>query len=437
MSTPLIVHNVQAHQYYAPSFQPKSKAEEQYLKESNFFRCKTDFTFLKYITRDKANEKMNLKTVKNLEKLLESNVNSNQNYMHYQNERPGSTGSFDKDGDIDSVKLQAYEKKLQSTKSTVWTSILSFTPEYSDKYMRNKQQAFDTITSTINQLFKKCGLDPDNMEWTCAYHTNTDNRHCHLVFWEKEKLKLNKYGVPIYSHWKLPKGAIESFKSDIAYFHKNEPLTYLSLRDNIKDNIISLVKNDHSTILANLDSKLKGIKSYQYARISRENQFIINNAVDKLINSNSILKSSYNNYFQSLLKTQKSILTNCKEVNVLPTQEQKQFMSSRIAEFYNRCGNSVLQQLKEYRLIIQNSKEEKKKIREDAQKKLPKKSSANSRRIIYKTSVSTRGKNSRIASLMKRLFVILASDVSREHDSLEDSWNKRKREDNNEKDWKD
>ena len=112
-------------------------------------------------------------------------------------------------------------------------------------------------------------------------------------------------------------------------------------------------------------------------------------------------------------------------------------MSSRIAEFYNRCGNSVLQQLKEYRLIIQNSKEEKKKIREDAQKKLPKKSSANSRRIIYKTSVSTRGKNSRIASLMKRLFVILASDVSREHDSLEDSWNKRKREDNNEKDWKD
>lgn len=435
MNTPLIVHNVQAHQYYAPSFKPKSNKEEQYVKESNFFRCKTEFTFLRYITRDKANEKMDLETVKNLEKLLEANANSNQNYMHYQNERPGSTGSFDKDGDIDAKKLEAYEKKLQSTKSTVWTSILSFTPEYSDKFMRNKQQAFDTITATINHLFKRCGLDPDNMEWTCAYHTNTDNRHCHLVFWEKEKLKLNKNGVPVYSHWKLPKEALESFKSDIAYFHKNEPLTYLSLRDNIKNNIISLVKNDHSTILANLDSKLKGIKSYQYARISRENQFIINNTVDKLINSDPILKMHFETYFQSLLKTQKSILSNCKEVKVLPTPEQKQFMSSRIAEFYNRCGNSVLQQLKEYRQITQATKEEKKKIREEAQKKLPNKSSANSRRIIYKTSVSTRGRNSKIAALVQRLFVILATDVSREHDSL-DSW-KGKREDNNEKDWKD
>ncbi len=436
MSTPLIVHNVQAHQYYAPSFKPKSNKEEQYVKESNFFRCKSEFTFLKYITRDKANEKMDLETVKNLDKLIESNVNSNQNYMHYQNERPGSTGSFDKDGDIDAKKLADYEKKLQNTKSTVWTSILSFTPEYSDKFMRNKQQAFDTITATINQLFKRCGLDPDNMEWTCAFHTNTDNRHCHLVFWEKEKLKLNKHGVPVYSHWKLPKDALESFKSDIAYFHKSEPLTYLSLRDNIKDNIISLVKNDHSTILANLDSKLKGIKSYQYARISRENQFIINNTVDKLINSNPELKMRYDTYFQSLLNTQKSILANCKEVKVLPTPEQKQFMSSRIAEFYNRCGNSVLQQLKEYRQITQTTKQEKKKIREEAQKKLPNKSSANSRRIIYKTSVSTRGRNSKIAALVQRLFVILATDVSREHDSL-DSWNKRKREDNNEKDWKD
>ena len=215
MNAPLIVHHVQAHQYYSPNYVPKSEAESKRMTASNFYRCNNDFSILQYLTRKNSCEKLDNDLINQLDLLVEEVNVPEEDYLHYQNDRPGSTGSFDKNGDISKQKLKEYEKKLQKTQSVVWSSILSFTPEYSDAFVNNKQKAYQMISDTINKFFEKCGLEPNNMEWTAAYHTNTDNRHCHILFWEKEKTKIDSHGKLCFSKWKLPKKALEEYKSDI------------------------------------------------------------------------------------------------------------------------------------------------------------------------------------------------------------------------------
>ena len=435
MSSPLIVHSLRAHQYYPIDHIPKNAKEENLYRESQFYRCQDSFSIVEYLERESAGEKLSIEEIRKLQMILDANESGS--HLDYQNERPGSTGSFDRDGDISKKRLKEYKKKLQQTKSTVWSSVISFTPEYSEKFVNNKAQAYDTISNTIDKFFKDSGLDPNNMEWTCAYHTNTDNRHCHLLFWEKEPHYLDSYGNLKYHPWRLPKESLEGWKSDIAYYHKNEPLSYLCLRDDIKQSITGFLKGDNSYILEDLDRKLVDVKSYQYARITKENQFHIRRAVDKLINSDKETRKIYDEYFNHLAKTAAQICKNCKEVGVKPSKEQSYFLESRTQEFYNRCGNSILKLLKDYRAVKDETKYKKKEIKEKEFGKEYYKthSSARNSKVIRNTSIVRRNARSKMGKLFKDIVVTLATDISRERDSI-DAWRKKEAIDD-EKDWKD
>ena len=435
-STPLIVHSLRAHQYFPMDYVPKNTKEENYYKESKFYRCQDAFSVIDYLERQSAGEKLSIEEIRKIQMLLEANESGS--HLDYQNERPGSTGSFDKNGDITKEGLKEYKKKLQETKSTVWSSVISFTPEYSEKFVNNKAQAFDTISNTINKFFKDSGLNPDNMEWTCAYHTNTDNRHCHLLFWEKDPKYLDSYGRRKYHPWKLPKESLEGWKSDISIYHQMEPLKYLSLRDDIKQNVTDFLKGDNTYILENLNRKLSDIKSYQYARITRDNQLLVNRTVTKLINSDPKTKELYNNYFNALMKTQADILTNCQEVGVKPNKEQSNFFNSRVEEFYNRCGNSVLKLLKDYRTVKEETNKKKIDIKnkEFGKEYYKTHSSARNSKVIRQISQARRTSKGKIGMLMQSIVVTLATDISRERDSI-DAWRKKGAIDDDEKEYKD
>ena len=49
MSTPLIVHSLRAHQYYPIDYVPKNNKEENYYRESQFYRCQDAFSIIEYL----------------------------------------------------------------------------------------------------------------------------------------------------------------------------------------------------------------------------------------------------------------------------------------------------------------------------------------------------------------------------------------------------
>ena len=70
----------------------------------------------------------------------------------------------------------------------------------------------------MNSILKKMNLEPDNVIWTSSYHTNTDNPHCHINFYEKKQTKRKQT---------LSKHQIDHLRSSIASEMEINTLLYV------------------------------------------------------------------------------------------------------------------------------------------------------------------------------------------------------------------
>lgn len=372
-----------AHKHYSADYVAKDASEQELIDKSNFYRCNSsNGNILDYLTRRQAleldKENLDEETLEFMNRMAEDGSFENQNYLNYMGNRNGSTGLFDRNGFMDANTKRNYAEKLKETHSVIWDAVISFIPSYSDKYCDNTLQAQNLVKSTIDDFFKKAGLNPGNMEWTGAYHVNTDNRHIHLCFWEKEpntpkykfEYAVDKNGEIIkdkngkgkkvsklindWSDWNLPKTAVNNYRTDIMTYHKfQEGLTndFLKLRDPILQNIKLHNKTDIN-ILKKLQADLGEIKSYQYARLSKDNMKTLNKYVEAIIKSEPELFKSYQEYMDGLLNYQKELICNYNETKVIVPKELKNYFTDRKNEFYNRAGNVVLKELKELDLDL-------------------------------------------------------------------------------------
>lgn len=378
-----VLFRVIAHKYYPSGYVAKNDSEQKLMNDSQFYRCHESHNILSYITRKNAleNDKSNMdeETLEFMRRMEEDgnldNFNNVKNYLGYMQNRTGSTGLFDKDGFVSDLKYKEYLDKLRNTQSVIWDAVISFVPSYSSVYCDDTLQAQKLLKDTIDNFFKEAKLNPDNIEWTGAYHTNTDNRHIHLCFWEKDKLKTKRVKkkiydkdtgevigeeknaneiVECYSDWNLPKDAVNNYRLGILKYHKfQEGITndYIKLRDPIYENI-KLKNNAKPELLKKLKEDLGLLKSYQYARLSKENMKKVNKYVENLIKTEPDLYEAYQKYMDALLKFQIEMVCNYKETKINPPKELNNFFKNRKNEFFNRCGNVVLKELKNLKIEL-------------------------------------------------------------------------------------
>lgn len=376
---PAIVFNLNYQKYYPENYKAKDENEQKRITKSNkFYRCHSDYNIVTY-SNDHGVDNIPLDTIEEMESILDDKGNLkiiDKNYIDYMQNRGGSTGLFDKDGSIDKSQFKEYQEKLRTTHSTIWNGILSFTPEYSDIYCRNKKEAYNTIKNTIDNFFLEAGLTPENMEWFSAYHTNTDNRHIHIIFFEKEPLELNSKGQPKWHNYKLPKNVICNYKYKIANYHHAVDYGYFALRDTARMELKTyLNKSENQDYIINLSKDLGLLTSKQYARQTNETKSKLKNALEQLIEMDSSheetnletgevlikpgLKEITDRYFKSLHKTQLQIINNYNEVNVKMSDNAKKFESNRITEYYNRMCNELLKCIFEFRQTEKNLSDDK------------------------------------------------------------------------------
>lgn len=363
MNSPDILFDLKAHQFL-DNYDTNNKTQ----KESAFFHCQNSYDPINYYTRKGASEQEDFDTIKAMEQLNAQTNMSDKDIISYASDRPGSTGLWDRKGDItDKAQLKDIRSKLRDHKSTVWSSVVSFTPEYAEKYCRNKVDAQRIISNTIDDFFKAAKLDPENMEWYGAFHINTKHPHCHLVFWEKQPNAVNtKTGEVDWASWKLPVSSIKKFPILIGEYNISSKLKNFTLRDENRKTLIDRFEkhNHYSRIMSELDKELGDDVSSQYGRLSKENQSIVNKYINKLIRMNPDLQLSHNRYLATVDKTSQEYKKLYQQANMKIPMNIKFYRSKVIKDYYSRLGNTVMQYLKIYKAEEKSFNDAKKELYE-------------------------------------------------------------------------
>jgi len=134
-------------------------------------------------------------------------------YVGYVGDGEKSSGVFGKGGMLSKEQKAEIRDALRVTGSVVWDMVISFESKYGDKHLTDADAAQGMLKSQLNRFFKKAGLNPGNMVWFAGLHTNTDNRHLHVSFFEREPLSIRqKDKSPHYHNGKLRKTAFEDFR---------------------------------------------------------------------------------------------------------------------------------------------------------------------------------------------------------------------------------
>lgn len=364
-SQPNVIFNLKAHL-------PRSVDAE-----SLFYRCKSSKNIVGYICRENAvNEKLNSNAyIDDACAVLDVNK---KNIMSYMNNRPGSTGAFNGDKYLKEDDLEQYKKKLSSTDSIVWSAIVSFTPEISSAFCKNKHDAKELINTNLKNLFKDTPYDIDNIDWFGSYHTNTDNAHIHLVFFEKEKTKisLTTKKLSYNNQYKLP---IDSVKNFTAGINRNfDPYKFPQhiLRDEVRHNF-NLYCNSPSMLLNFASKHLQEIKAkgdFQYAKLNSQDKKTVDNIVKSFIQNDKDSKEKYDSYHNFLLNYQAHSIKMFKNNNYKTIPKNvSSFYDNRMNEFNNRLGNTFLKILKNYDQLLSTEQQSAQLKKNNAVSKYPKK----------------------------------------------------------------
>lgn len=138
-----------------------------------------------------------------------------------------STGLFNLDGKIDDDGLAKLKEKLRTTESIIWHGVISFDEETS-KSFETEDAAIKFMQRTFGAFVDKTSLDKDNIELYASLHKDTDNRHIHFAFFEREPKHLNTKGERCYTQkGNFGKGALLDFLvSSNMHLSKDKDLYY-------------------------------------------------------------------------------------------------------------------------------------------------------------------------------------------------------------------
>src|SRR5574344_1254574 len=196
---------------------------EEYKEKRKFYSSNKAKDYLNYITTG----------VDEMKKL---------DYVEYMDNREKSRGVFNQNGVLSSEDRKRLRESLRTTKSVIWDCLITFTSEFGKKWCDNYEQAYNPMKNEFPKFLKNCGLNPDNIEWFAGLHENTDNRHIHISFFEKEpqRIRPNKKGKQ-FSIGNLSKVAVLNFKPQIELaltdFKAREILARKQLQDYTKEQL--------------------------------------------------------------------------------------------------------------------------------------------------------------------------------------------------------
>ena len=307
--------------------------DDEYVKEHReerrFYSSNKDDDYLKYVNKG-SNEKLD--------------------YVEYSGNKEKSHGVFNEKGLMTSEMIKEMRTMLRKTDSPIWHGVISFTEEFGDTYCNTFEKAFELMKNELPKFFEKAGLIPENIVWYAGLHENTDNKHIHLSFFEKEPLR-NKQGHKevCFSDGIIPIKAINWFKIKaeirLLQITKEIQLARKTLTDEMKKDM-------------KLGDYMKHINSLYFSlphehRMSYDSENIkpykeqIDMVVNAIIMSNEDLQRKFNDFQSFIVKRDYEIKEAYKRINV--DSKDKLLFDKCMDDIYRRLGNIVLRTIRDIR----------------------------------------------------------------------------------------
>ena len=141
----------------------------------DFVSCQDSYSYLNYVHTGAS-----------------ENVSSD--YEQYIANKEKSFGAFNQDGLLNDEQKLDLRHQLQTTQSVIWDMVISFREDFGDEYCRDYEQAYKFLKKELPKFFNRAGLYSDNIVWYAGLHENTENKHIHISFFEKEPLYFDNGG---------------------------------------------------------------------------------------------------------------------------------------------------------------------------------------------------------------------------------------------------
>lgn len=264
-------------------------------------------------------------------------------YVAYSGNNEKSKGIFNENGLLNAEQIKELRTNLRTTKSTIWHGVISFTEYFGNVNCDTYEKAYELMKSQLPKFFKNANLDPENIVWFAGLHENTDNKHIHFSFFEKEPLRYKQSSrFKQFSDGYIDIDAINQFKIDIEKYFISRNFNIFENRKEIT-NLLKKSFNDGAYM--NKINKLiivlpvKGRLSYDSENMA-EHKPMIDNIVKSIIVSNPELKRKVSDFEHILSKRDTELLKAYAKIKV--DCSDKLLYEKCIKDLYRRLGNIVI-----------------------------------------------------------------------------------------------
>ena len=172
--------------YYKPKEKYNAKTQADKIKKREFLSCMSSYNYVSYVDTGASNKLP-------------------KDYTEYVSNDEKSCGAFNQDGLLNDKQKKELKEMLRTTKSCIWDCVISFREDFGEKYCRDYEQAYAFVKSELPKFFTRAGLDKYNIIWYAGLHENTDNKHIHISFFEKEPQYFKNGGKLDYHNGTIPK----------------------------------------------------------------------------------------------------------------------------------------------------------------------------------------------------------------------------------------
>ncbi len=276
---------------------------------------------------------------------IQTGIEEFKDYVEYSNNKEKSSGIFNQNGLLSEKDKKLLREQLRETKSVIWDGLITFEENFGKTWCNSYEQAYELVKNELPKFFKRTGLNPDNMVWYAGLHENTDNRHIHLSFFEKEPIRLRAYkDEKVFSNGKLSKTAILEFKAHLelaatdfkARERRNRQLIRQYASEQLNENMGLILNNK----LLSLASRFPKKGSIAYAS---ENMASLRPEIDGittyLINKSKSSKVAYEDFIDLARYKDERFESYCKRNRCKqPFSFEKKYKQ----DIYRRLGNIVI-----------------------------------------------------------------------------------------------
>ena len=277
--------------YYKPKDKYKSSQEKEIAKRE-FLSCSASYNYVNYVDTGSID-------------------NTPTDYTKYVGNNEKSCGTFSKDGLLTDEQKRALRVQLRNTQSCIWDMVISFREEFGETYCRDYEQAYNFIKKELPKFFTRAGLDKDNIIWYAGLHENTENKHIHISFFEKEPKFYKNNSELVFHSGKIPKNILITSKVIFEKALINKSAEIIKTRKDLNEkydmfsDTISLKKGIKKQMLKLYDMMPKsGRTSYDSENMESVKSYV-DGITNNLIRSNKNLQKSFSSFLYELYKLDK------------------------------------------------------------------------------------------------------------------------------------